>query len=588
MLVRQWRTHFSCRKSAVGHPAVEESGWVAPGGSGVPPWIGMALCAAALVAGSAAFLPQQSIWVDEATQLSGLQLGPLDVVRWLAGADRRDFGQFRDRMPPLSYWLGWCWAQAFGRQATALRWLGVLYTAGAAALIYAAARRAFGPSAGWVGGLSFALSPAVVVMAVEIRAYPLLLLCSAGAYYFLLRTLNDATPRARDVIGLAATLAAGILTHFFGLVLAGGVLITLTLFAVTRRGRWASVFAVGGVVAVAAASIIPFIRESVAASRVPPSGTRVVDQLLATCRLLPGLTSHPAIALFPPAEALCAAAAVVLGLVALVPLGRRRRAQAAVVLVLTTGLTAVAAAKVAMTSFDAARPTYNAWIWPGISLLLASGLGCLRPRAWRVASIAAGVLIAGLGIGVVQLGRHGTSFAHTPSGSIARMIRELGEGDVAIIHDDPSHHLVHISGPLYQEFGPFLKQYHLDRSSLDRRPPGLLTCEGVRLGRSEVGPSSVLSQPVIVVIHSQNTPPGALVDRIRRGTRFEGDGPIARELLSSPSWKLVDRRSAHAEHSADILVFRRVGRDDLPRAQTPAVTRGASAPHVRLDRSRTF
>jgi hypothetical protein len=425
-------------------------------------------------------------------------------------------------------------------------------------------------------------------MAVEIRAYPLFLLCSAGAFYFLVRSLTEGAPRAGGVIGLALTLAAAILTHFFGLVLAGGVLVALAASAATRRGRWASVFAAAGVVAVAAASISPYILESLRVTRVRPPRPQVVDQLLATGRLLPGLTSHPALALFPPVEASCTAAAIVLGVVALLPLGRRRRAQAAVALVLASGLTAVAAAKVAMASFDAARPTYNAWIWPGISLLLASGLGCRRPGARCVARVAAGVLVAGLGIGVVELGRHGTSFAHTPNGSIARMIRELGERDVAVIHDDSSHHIVHISGPLYQEFGPVLKQYHLDQASLDRRSPGLLTCDGVRLRGGEAIPASALTQPLIVVIHSQNTPPRALVDRIRRGTRFEGDGPITRELRSSPSWKLVDRRAAVAEHSADILVFRRVGRDELPGARTPAVARGSSGPSVRLDGSRTF
>lgn len=570
------------------HPGSERTEAAFPDGSSWPPWVGMLVCVAALVAGAAAFLPQQSIWVDEATQLSGLQLGPREVARWLAGGDRRDFGQFRDRMPPLSYWLGWCWTQAFGRDVTALRWLSVLYTAGATALIYATARRAFGPAAGWVAGLCFALSPAVVVVAVEIRAYPLFVLCSAAAFHFLLRSLAEGAPRRSETIGLALSLAAAILTHFYGLVLSGGVLVALGALAATRKGRWASVIVVGGIVALAAVSIGPFVRESLRTTRVVPGKPRVVDQLLTTARLVPGLTSHPALALAPPAEVACGAAAIVLGVVAMLPLGRRRRAQMAVAMVLASGLAAVATAKVVLTSFDAARPSYNAWIWPGLSLLLASGLGCRRPGGRRAAGIAAGVLIAGLGVGVAALARNGSSFAHTPNRSIARMIRELGERDVAVIHDDPSHHLVHISGPLYQEFGPVLRQYHLDGASLDRHPAGLLACEGVRLGCGEAGPAAVLPQPTIVVIHGQNTPPRVLVDRIRRGTRFEGDGPIARELRESPAWKLADRRAVVAEHSADILVFRRVQTEEITGARTPPVARRPSATDSRLDGSGTF
>ena len=56
------------------------------------------------------FLPQQAFWLDEATQLSGEGLGPWGVTRWLAGMDSHGFDQFPDRMPPLSYYLGWAWA----------------------------------------------------------------------------------------------------------------------------------------------------------------------------------------------------------------------------------------------------------------------------------------------------------------------------------------------------------------------------------------------------------------------------------------------------------------------------------------------
>ncbi len=42
-------------------------------------------CLIAFFIPAAAFLSQQSLWVDETTQLSGLTLGPLGVVHWLVG-----------------------------------------------------------------------------------------------------------------------------------------------------------------------------------------------------------------------------------------------------------------------------------------------------------------------------------------------------------------------------------------------------------------------------------------------------------------------------------------------------------------------
>lgn len=82
--------------------------------------IGMG-CVAVAVASAAAFLPHQTLWTDEAAQLNGLTLGPVEVVRWLTDRVQYDFGTPDDRMPPLSYWLGWAWSRAFGLSEMPMR-----------------------------------------------------------------------------------------------------------------------------------------------------------------------------------------------------------------------------------------------------------------------------------------------------------------------------------------------------------------------------------------------------------------------------------------------------------------------------------
>jgi 4-amino-4-deoxy-L-arabinose transferase-like glycosyltransferase len=159
------------------------------------PWVGSAFCALMLVAGAWAFLPSQVIWLDEATQLAGLTLDPVHVVRWLARAETHDFGQFPDRMPPVSYWLGSAWGRAFGADEASLRWLGVACVATATALVFLTARRAFGGPAGWAAGLLFATSPGIAMIAVEIRAYPLFLLASAASYHALIRVVEGSPSR---------------------------------------------------------------------------------------------------------------------------------------------------------------------------------------------------------------------------------------------------------------------------------------------------------------------------------------------------------------------------------------------------------
>src|SRR5580765_5828134 len=130
-----------------------------------------ALAVACVAVGlSSGFAAQQEIWLDETTQLAGLSLGPARVLPWLAGADPGRFaGIPADRMPPLSYWVGWLWSQAFGRSEASLRALGVALGAAAALLVFASARRLWGRAAGYLAGLSFALSPNVIVSSVEIR-----------------------------------------------------------------------------------------------------------------------------------------------------------------------------------------------------------------------------------------------------------------------------------------------------------------------------------------------------------------------------------------------------------------------------------
>ena len=58
----------------------------------------------ACVVSAGLFLPHQSLWNDEATQLCGVGLDPVEVTRWLAGWSHHNFGIPSDRMPPVSYW----------------------------------------------------------------------------------------------------------------------------------------------------------------------------------------------------------------------------------------------------------------------------------------------------------------------------------------------------------------------------------------------------------------------------------------------------------------------------------------------------
>ena len=56
----------------------------------------------------------QSLWIDETTQLSGLTLGSIRVIHWLLGHIDPFYVPSPDKMSPLSHLAGKLWVSMFG------------------------------------------------------------------------------------------------------------------------------------------------------------------------------------------------------------------------------------------------------------------------------------------------------------------------------------------------------------------------------------------------------------------------------------------------------------------------------------------
>ena len=176
----------------------------------------------ALVVFSALFIPQQSLWSDEVTQMAGLTLAPVEVAKWLAGKDWFRFGVMGDGHPPLSYWLGWIWVQSFGLTETSMRYFGLFFSSLTLLTTGVLARRISGPIGQCVACLVFGLSPNMITLGVEIRSYPVFMFFSALAFlaFFL---VVDRPTTGRFAFWAAAMIAASY-THFFAGFLAAGLL----------------------------------------------------------------------------------------------------------------------------------------------------------------------------------------------------------------------------------------------------------------------------------------------------------------------------------------------------------------------------
>jgi 4-amino-4-deoxy-L-arabinose transferase-like glycosyltransferase len=506
-----------------------------------------AICVAVGVVAAALFLPHQSLWNDEATQLCGLTLAPVEVTRWLAGWSPHDFGVPDDRMPPLSYWAGWVWARVFGLSEVALRWFGVVNAAAATAVVFAAGRRAWGLGAGVAAALLLATSPNVATIAVEVRAYPLFLLASAVAFYGLLRYLEEPAEgagggRSGWLALMSACGVAAMYLHFFGLVLAGGLFFALGLRALRRREPPRPIVLAALPVAIAAPGLIPFVIASTHIST--EKALSAAEKLRGGVKLVYRLASHPAIATSAAALGVVLLGAL-LSLAAALTLKRRGAPKSwPIAVAIVAGLVVAIAVRFATTSLDATNPSYNVWMLPGVALLLCSGLASRGPATRKVSALGLTLMVAGNLYGAAQLAVNGDAFAHTPARHLIAMVRQLGVDRVTVLHDDgPMAAMPYY--PLRYEFQGALGQFfaapggrhgvrlwNLDRQEIDRAPAG----------------------DHVIVVHTVNQSAEEIADQLRHGVR-PLDDRLGRALEASGRWVETEHRIMLSFYKCDVRLF---------------------------------
>lgn len=506
------------------------------------------------IACAVAFAAHQEIWVDETTQLSGLTLGFSEVADWLTGTRADRFGVPDDRMPPLSYWVGSVWASWFGLGASSLRALGITATCGTLLFVMAAARRAFGGSAALIAGLALAFSPNTIVAGIEIRAYPLFLLASAAAFYFLVRLhAADARSTRGAWLGLAIACGACVGTHFFGVVLSGAVLLAAACQTWLRRERPVGLVGAGLCVIASVVFILPFVRAAAATSEPETGGEGILrDFARLAYRLLGG---HPSVSVHSLVKLGVLGGAGVALVVSLAraltaPTLRRLLALA----VGAGGLVAIAC-RLVVRSFDSLSPSYNLWMLPPIALLIGASISSTRPRWRALAWLGVTLHLAGTAAGAIVLLSHGPTFAHTAAERIAERIvkARTSEGRFAVVHDS-TESWGHTYLPLRYLFGKDLPQY-LARAGAD----GTFTiAELPDLERSSA--PADLPFDKIVVVHTQKQDAEAIREALQAAR-----GPLipatqAMEALRRAGWTLEDQEVLAAMEATRLEWMRRAKR----------------------------
>jgi hypothetical protein len=503
-----------------------------------------------------AFLRHQGLWGDEVTQLSGLTLGPVELLRWLSGLEGKRFGAPDDRIPPLSYFLGMLWGEVFGKEPGALRWLGVCCVAVGSVVVCRTAYFAFGLRSAVVAGLLFSLSPNVVYQSVEIRAYPLFIMLSAFATYFLIRLVRDVSGDARfALVGLGVSIVLASYTHFFRLVMGAGMLgagLVLTWGRLRGPMLWCI-----GLTGVAVLGLIPFVLGALkVGSGVPGAAGGIGDVV----RLAYRLCGHASMWVNMPLMGVGLVGFLVLLVLAVCAKRDGGRVHLFLTLALVIGFVIVGGARFVMTGLDTTRPPYSYWMLPGLSVLLGSAMALRGVLVRRICGCAAAVLLVSFCYGDYHLAKNGTYFAHTPIQEMRGVIDGLGVENVALVHELESETFRAPYWPTSHIYGERLQQFLMLQAGSD--PAGHASATHIS-GPTRMTDPLALDFDFLMVVRAKTQGAGALAAQIREGDVALGDGYATKILLDSPAWRRVEERLFVSFVKCDVDVFERVPAGDV-------------------------
>lgn len=475
------------------------------------------------------FAHRQSIWIDETTQLNGIALGPSRVLSWLLGDPAYGNGVPADRNPPLSFFLGQFWGVIFGTKPQALRWMGVVAVAGAAAIL----SRTLSKRVGWLAGLAglamFAFVPQISTIAAEIRPYPLMVLFASAAWASFIAILAcQDRPTLRHWFTFGAMCVLASYTHFYGLLMTGGLLCGLLIDFWHRRKSILPIVLLTAILAVLCAGTIPFALQAASMSH----GAHAVQSSGVpgrSLRLLARLFVSPSVAVSTIATmSLLGLCAVLCGAGLRKTEDRRMIRAIAMALAIPFALCIVT---VRITpAFDALAPHYNAWMLPGVSIAVAYGAGGLA----RIRSVVALAVVACIflinGYGCYRLVA-GDQFTHGPHNAIMRELAATRPGRTAIIVDEtPEWAFVYF--PLRHEFGQnphvFLAKAEEGIDHLHRVEPDAAASLG-----------AARTYDYILLIHAKSLQTKDLAREVRGDAIALPDSYLLESFRQDPAWRQV-------------------------------------------------
>ena len=397
---------------------------------------------AAFVLSTSIFAFKQSLWVDEATQLSGLTLSMSEIYLWLSGVDAGRFLVPHDRMPALSYLFGKLWQSLFGSDPVIMRFLSIsLVLVSFGYLVKTVSKNKYNSIL--VCALLFlALSPNMTIFAVEIRAYGLffaLSLISCLLYIEILDSLKDQKQILTQVVWLSIALSLAINTHFFGIVLAGGIFssfVVSSLFYHYVKIDKKVVFVFLSVIAVGLLIVFPQIKFSAGATGSVAAENEgfFASIVYPSVKLIYRLVAHQTMAgnLFIDAISIV----LVYGVILVALFKKLTPLKVAMIATLVAGVLAALAAKLVSTKFDALSPQYNIWMFPFLAVLFGASIVDFNKKTQTIII----TLLAFFFLyGQFNLITAGEKYAHTRFNTLEKLIEEHSSENtnVSVVYHAP-------------------------------------------------------------------------------------------------------------------------------------------------------
>ncbi len=364
------------------------------------------------------FARVQNVWIDESTQLSGIKLEPLEILRWLSGVSLDRFGVPGDRMPPVSYLLDWLWLHLFGPSVLGFRLFHSAFVILGAAALAAFAWRELGPAVAVLVLGFFVLSPKLIQTGVEIRCYPILFALTSVQVVIFSKLVSRNKLDPALLVSFGLTCLTAIYTHYYGLVSSCAFFLALGIAFIRTPSSLGALAAAFGTVMIGSLGLFPFVTSAVVQSA-PAANEKTVAQYLTYLFRLFGDSANMVSVLASLLFFLGTLALFSAGAVTAVVRARRwiLRPSDWLFVVVFAGVLAPILASLVVRTFNVLSASYSGWLFAPLVLLIGIGASSstgFRPWDRGGRFVAASAMLIGAAFSTHVFLFHAPFFVHGP------------------------------------------------------------------------------------------------------------------------------------------------------------------------------